>query len=222
MYLHFPAKSVTRKETDRTKREVCQPTQSKFGVSYRWPHEWTTTENDLVPRFQCAVSSKHASRSPQALKWAGTAGKANVCFLATLYLLCLKGSYSQCRNLGTSSFWGFQTPLFSLAASAIRLESAQGRKPEQRTGLPAWVVPCLLPLTSLFLILKAFIIWGFWLTFWSHLYPRLEGTPVIKGKATVIRAVFTSLGNFPPFWAWLSGWIPSPPTPCFLAHWYPQ
>lgn len=34
--------------------------------------------------------------------------------------------------------------------------------------------------------------------FKSHLFPRLEGTPVIKGKATVNKVAFTSLGDFPP------------------------
>lgn len=41
-----------------------------------------------------------------------------------------------------------------------------------------------------------------WLMFQSHLFPRLEGTAVIKGKATVIKVAFSSLGNLPPFWGW--------------------
>jgi hypothetical protein len=75
------------------------------------------------------------------------------------------------------------------------------KEPEQRNVgvqvLTAFLGGTLLALMQSVTNSESFFYTRIWLRFRSHPHPKLEGIPVIRGKTTVIRAVFKSVRDPP-------------------------
>ena len=139
---------------------------------------------------------------------AGFAGRICVFGSYPIYLLRLKRSHWEWSHLGGWwTLWGF----FVLRCYTYSVS------PQDMTLLPVWdkgilVCSCGLPSYEVacylwpivLLICRTPFLWeAFWMRFRGHPHPGLEGTPVIRGETTVVRTVFKSIGDFPPFQGWL-------------------